>query len=149
MLSAYLLYQGCWSQGGLADFDRSVNSSQPGQVMSTTLILAPLLAVAERTSYLRTYYDILIKKSKVENIFKGSLDLIPSTSPLMKIQIMGRKVCLRYKGKTLHPAKICLYTSSIFSCPSFKFSPKMKLIQSRLPFKIFYTLPSIIFCRVG
>ena len=49
--------------------------------MSTTLILAPLLAVAERTSYLRTYYDILIKKSKVENIFKGSLDSIQSPSP--------------------------------------------------------------------
>ena len=36
---------------------------------------------------------------KVENILKGSLDLIPS--PSVKIQIMGGKVCLRCKGKTL------------------------------------------------
>ena len=35
----------------------------------------------------------------VENILKGSLDSIPS--PLVKIQIMGGKVCLRRKGKTL------------------------------------------------
>ena len=40
-------------------------------------------------------------KVKVENILKGSLDSIPSPSPLMKIQIMGGKVCLRCKGKTL------------------------------------------------
>ena len=39
--------------------------------------------------------------SKVENFLKGSLDLIPSPSPSVKIQIMGRKVCLRWKGKTL------------------------------------------------
>jgi hypothetical protein len=39
--------------------------------------------------------------SKVENILKGSLDSIPSPSPSVKIQIMGGKVCLRCKGKTL------------------------------------------------
>ena len=37
---------------------------------------------------------------KVENVLKGSLDLI-TPSPSMKIQIMDRKVCLRCKGKTL------------------------------------------------
>ena len=36
---------------------------------------------------------------KVEKILKGSLDSIPS--PSVKIQIMGGKVCLRSKGKTL------------------------------------------------
>ena len=36
---------------------------------------------------------------KVEKILKGSLDSIPS--PSVKIQIMGGKVCLRYKGKAL------------------------------------------------
>ena len=35
---------------------------------------------------------------KVEKILKGSLDLMPSPSPLVKIQIMGGKVCLRCKG---------------------------------------------------
>jgi hypothetical protein len=38
---------------------------------------------------------------KVENILKGSLDSIPSPSTSVKIQIMGGKVCLRCKGKTL------------------------------------------------
>ena len=40
-------------------------------------------------------------KVKVENVLIGSLDLILSPSPSVKIQIMGRKVCLRCKGKTL------------------------------------------------
>jgi hypothetical protein len=38
---------------------------------------------------------------KIEKILKGSLDLIPSPSPSVKIQIMGGKVCLRCKGKTM------------------------------------------------
>ena len=38
---------------------------------------------------------------KVETNFKGSLDLIPSPLPSVKIQIMGKKVCFRFKGKTL------------------------------------------------
>ena len=37
---------------------------------------------------------------KVEEILKGSLDSIPSPSPLVKIQIMGGKICLRWTGKT-------------------------------------------------
>ena len=39
---------------------------------------------------------------KAEKTLKGSLDLIPLPSPTVKIQIMGGKVCLRCKGKTLH-----------------------------------------------
>ena len=38
---------------------------------------------------------------KVEKILKGSLDSISSPSPSVKNQIMGGKVCLRCKGKTL------------------------------------------------
>ena len=64
---------------------------------------------------------------KVENISKGSLDSIPLPSPSVKIQIMGWKICLRCKGKTLlgvvhkllktkslltTPRMFCLYTSS-------------------------------------
>ena len=45
---------------------------------------------------------------KVENILKGSLDLIPS--PSMKIQIMSGKVCLRAKGKTLLGSGRCQQT---------------------------------------
>ena len=68
---------------------------------------------------------LLALLSKVEKILKGSLDSSSSPSPSVKIQIMGRKVCLRGKGKTLlgivnkllsskvcwqHPAMFCLYT---------------------------------------
>ena len=38
---------------------------------------------------------------KVEKILKDSLDLIPSPSTSVKIQIMGGKVCLWCKGKTM------------------------------------------------
>ena len=37
----------------------------------------------------------------VEKILRGSLDLIPSPSPSVKIQIMGEKVSMRRKGKPL------------------------------------------------
>ena len=43
--------------------------------------------------------EVICVFCKVENILKGSLDLIPSPSTLMKIQIMGEKVCLMCKGK--------------------------------------------------
>ena len=39
--------------------------------------------------------------SKVERNLKGSLDSIPSPSFSVKIQIIGGKVYLRFKGKTL------------------------------------------------
>ena len=52
-------------------------------------------AVAELLAFKHPY------TGKVENILKGRLDSIPSPSPSMKIQIMGGKVCLRNKGKTL------------------------------------------------
>ena len=40
----------------------------------------------------RTYISDIVK---VEKILEGSLDLILSPSPSVKIQIMGGKVCLR------------------------------------------------------
>ena len=42
-----------------------------------------------------------MKTFKVENVLKSSLDLIPSPTTSVKIQIMIGKVCLRCKGKTL------------------------------------------------
>ena len=47
------------------------------------------------------FINLLSTLYKVKQILKGSLDSIPSPSPSVKIQIMGRKVCLRCKGKTL------------------------------------------------
>ena len=39
--------------------------------------------------------------SKVEKILKGSLDLMPSPSTSVEIRIIGGKVCLKCRGKTL------------------------------------------------
>ena len=56
---------------------------------------------------------------KVEKISKGSLDLIPSPSPSVKIQIMGGKVCLMCKGKTLlRIVNKLLKTKSLLTSPS-------------------------------
>jgi hypothetical protein len=44
---------------------------------------------------------ILMVTVKVKKIQEAILDLIPSPSSWVKIQIIGRKVCLRCKGKTL------------------------------------------------
>jgi len=56
---------------------------------------------------------------KVKKILKGSLDLIPSPSPSVKIQIMGGKVCLRGKGKTLlGVVNRLLKTKSLLTSPS-------------------------------
>jgi hypothetical protein len=46
------------------------------------------------------YEKKIIWISKVEKILKYSLDLIPSPSLSVKIQIMSGKVCLRCRGKT-------------------------------------------------
>ena len=61
---------------------------------------------------------------KVEKILKGSLDSIPSPSPLVKIQIMGGKIRLRYKGKSLLGVVNKLFVSR----PKFEFSLKVKVM---------------------
>ena len=53
------------------------------------------------TMWSKTMYEVTFSFDKVEKILKGSLDSIPSPSPLMKIQIMVGKICLRCKDKTL------------------------------------------------
>ena len=56
---------------------------------------------------------------KVEKTLKGSLDLIPSPSTSLKIQIMGEKVCMRCKGKTLQSIlNKLLKTQSSLTSPS-------------------------------
>ena len=78
-----------------------------------------------RRSWLLLWVRILNTICKVEKILKGSLVLIQTPSPSVKIQIIGGKVCLRCKGKTLlgivnkllntKTAMFCLYTSSKLS----------------------------------
>ena len=58
-------------------------------------------------------------KGKVEKILKGNLDLIPSPSPSVKIQIMGGKVCLRCKGKRLLGV-----VNKLLKVKSFAFTPQ-------------------------
>ena len=64
------------------------------------------------------FLSILVSP-KVEKILKFSLDLISSPSPSVKIQIIGGKVCLRSKGKTLLDVadKLCK-TESLLTLPS-------------------------------
>ena len=83
--------------------------------------------------------------SKVENSLKGSLDLIPLPSSSVESQIMGVKVCLWCKGKTLlgivnkilkqkfcwrNPAIFYHITSDKVSCQWFEFSRKVKVVGS-------------------
>ena len=64
-------------------------------------------------------YDTYNYTIKVEKILKGSLNLIPSPIPSVKIQIMGGKVCLRCKGKTLlGVVNKLLITKSLLTLPS-------------------------------
>ena len=98
---------------------------------------------------------------KVENVLKGCLDSIPSPFPSIKIQIMGGKVCLRCKGKTLLGfVNKLLKTKRLLKSPSNVLPLHIKQtflliiwiftegegegIESRLPYKIFSTLPTII-----
>ena len=62
---------------------------------------------------------------KVEKILKGSLDWILSPSPSVKIQTMGRKVCLKRKGKTLLGFNKLLNVDITRQC--FVLLPKRKL----------------------
>ena len=67
------------------------------------------------------YFSIYLHSGwvKVEKILKDSLDSIPSPSHSVKIQIMGGKVCLRCKGKTLlGVVDKLLKTKSLLTSPS-------------------------------
>ena len=95
----------------------------------------------------------MVKQSKVEKILKGSLDSMPS--PSVQIQIMGGKVCLRCKSKTLLGIiNKLLKTKSLLTMISNVLPLRLKQtfppiiwictegdgIKSRLHFKIFSTL---------
>ena len=98
---------------------------------------------------------LYVHESKVERTLKGSLILILSPSPSVKIQIIAGKVCLRCKGKTLLGDINKLFVfKSLLTTPSNvlplhlkqTFPPLIWIftegdwIKSRLPFKIFSTL---------
>ena len=70
--------------------------------------LAQLMPAGTMVSFYSRYVPNRIEQTpkklfhffKVEKILKGSPDSIPSPSPLVKFQIMGGKICLRWTGKT-------------------------------------------------
>ena len=92
---------------------------------------------------------------KVEKILKGSLDSIPPPSLSVKIQIMGGKVCVRCKGKTLQGiVNKLLKTKNLLTMPGNVLPVHLKQtfppiililtesegggIESRLPFNFFF-----------
>ena len=54
-------------------------------------------------------------RGKIEKVLKGSLDLIPSPSTSMKIQIMGKKVCLALCKQTCENKKFVDITQQCFA----------------------------------
>ena len=81
---------------------------------------------------------------KVQNILKASLDSIPSPSPSVKIQIVDRKVCLRWKDKILVRFSINFWKQNFcWHHPAMFF-----IITSRLSSYIFSTLISLLFCTL-
>ena len=75
--------------------------------------------IAYQVIYWRVMTTVWVWFFKVEKILKGSLVLIPSPSPSVKIQIMVGKVCLRCKGKTfLDVVNKLLKTKSFLTSPS-------------------------------
>ena len=98
-----------------------------GKIDSLTSFAQALYNISQRCQRLRLPRHIIyrvakigvheVKSIKVEKILKGSLDSIPS--PSVKIQIMGREVCLRCEGKTLLVlVKKRLETKSLLTSPS-------------------------------
>ena len=63
------------------------------------LSMAKLASILKQIDEISDFISDSDPNVKVEKILEDSLDLIPS--PSVKIQIMGGKVCLRCKGKTL------------------------------------------------
>ena len=69
---------------------------------------------------------------KVEKILKSSLDSIPSPSPSVKIEIMGQKVCLRCKSKTLQGIgnKLCFALLPEVNFPANNLNVNVKVMGS-------------------
>ena len=73
-------------------------SKPRGQFLAKKWFTFPICHLSNRF-YEICLHCLLLNLGKVEKIYKGSLDSIPSPLPSVKIQIMGEKVCLRCKSK--------------------------------------------------
>ena len=76
---------------------------------------------------LREYHSMYALKNLLDVRVEKSLDLIPSTSNSVKIQIMGGNVCLRCKSKT-----ILMFVDIIQQC--FALLPQVNFTANNLNF---------------
>ena len=78
-----------------------------------------------------SFLQIMKRTYKLEKKLKGSLDLIQSPSPSVKIQIMGGKVCLRCNGITLLDV---VTVNKLLKTKSFAFTPQANFPAHNLNF---------------
>ena len=83
----------------------------------------------KRSSQIRVYQIFTPKNVKQEKILEDCLDLIPSPSPSVKIQMIGGKVYLRCKGKTLLGDVNKLFFSKVFVSTMFCLYTSSKLFH--------------------
>ena len=90
-------------------------------------------------SFSVNYSIVIIIIFKVEKILKGSLDSTQSPSPSVKIQIMGRKICFRCKGKTfLGVVNKLLYLKQTFWLIIWRWCNGIQYIFSNLFYFLFF-----------
>ena len=118
------------TSGELADLADRVNrvggNFQSGKGKDTFAEFGRVLGVhinADRPFWKKNEKNDLFK---VQNISKCYLDSILSPTPSVKIQIMGRRVCLRCRGKTLlGVVNKLLKTKSLLTSPNDIISSKL------------------------
>ena len=96
-----------------------LHKSQKPQMISLGMYCAAIICLSTKVRWTYRVGGKIYFYFKVEKILKGSLDSIPSPSPSAKIQIMGGKVFLRCKGKSLLVIfNKLLKTKSLLTSPS-------------------------------
>ena len=94
--------------------------AQLGEIISggAFLFLQTWVSIHNFSRFILAMY-LLRMIHKVEKNLESSLDSVPWPSPLVKIQIMGGKACVRWKGKSLlGVVNKLLKTKSFLTSPS-------------------------------
>ena len=102
-------------------------------LLSVTLGSSPkVLVLVEVLKYFQNFNTHIKKKESAffSNISKGSLDSVPSSSPSLKIQIIGKKVCLRCKGQKL----LDVVNKLLKTMQYFAFTPQANYLAYNLNF---------------
>ena len=98
--NSFKTYIVCSSEKTLKEQQQDLLLTSPNMTVNEQLLLQPPNRCVESVLSLKKNFEKL-SQAKVEKNLKGSLESIPSPTPSVKIQIMGRKVCFMCKGKTL------------------------------------------------